>query len=323
MREAGYIEISIASLQGLLELNLFAPKDILNQYPLSSHASYDSIMQQLQDFWDAEVLRTGEEGAEGWYRYVEKGNEGPVPERIRRGGTEGGDTDIDRDDPFGWWIQKETDTTERRGTWPARVVDETEEGDPFNVVLSTDIIRWMFCLSNESVRRLLVARMLEFCGLPGCFVAHGQKSEGETDSYLDTFLCGYEMGSGHWFWPQRDGKPMKLMTCEGMEPERQRDILSDPLGFKLNSGYPITPNMLFERQGGEWAYPLIEVPISDRLTADIHMARRVLKMIADGAVVDPWYNERLLLFYWALEWRVDPAKWAYHCIVCCGSANSF
>jgi len=316
MREAGYIELSIASLQGLLELNLFAPKNVLSQYPLSSHVSYDSIMEQLRDFWDAEVLRAGEEGAEGWCRYAERGNEGPVPGGVcRKGaGEDGMDTDrdgmdIDSDDPFGWWVQKETDTTERRGAWPARVVDEAEEDDPFNVVLSTDIMRWMFCLSNENVRRLLVSRMLEFCGLPGCFVAQEQKSEGETDSHLDTFLCGYEIGSGCWFWPQRDEGRSKLITWEGMEPERQGDMMDEPFGFKLNGGYPMTADMLFGRQNGEWAYSLREVPNSgDRLTADIHMARRVLKMLVDGPVVDIRYSEKLALFYWALEWRTAPVK---------------
>ncbi|KAF8425864.1 NRDE-2, necessary for RNA interference-domain-containing protein [Tirmania nivea] len=307
MREAGYIELSIASLQGLLELNLFAPKNILSQYPLSSQESFDSIMMQLRDFWDAEVLRAGEEGAEGWCRYVERDNEGLVPEGVRREGAEEDDMDIDRDDPFGWWIQKETVTTERRGAWPARVVDEGD--DPFNVVLSTDIMRWMFCLSNENVRRSLVNHMLEFCGLPGCFIVQEQKAEGETDSHLDTFLCGYEIGYGHWFWPQQDEKPSKLITWEGMEPERRADILNEPFGFKLNSGYPMTADMLFGRQNGEWAYFLGEVPNSgDRLTADLHMARRVLKMLVDGPAVDTQYSEKLALFYWALEWRTDPVK---------------
>ena len=309
MREAGYIELSIASLQGLLELNLFAPKNVLSQYPLSSHASYDSIMEQLRDFWDAEVLRAGEEGAEGWCRYVEKDNEGPVPEGVHRGGSGDDDMDTDRDDPFGWWIQKETDTTERRGEWPARVIDGIEEDDPFSVALSTDIMRWMFCFSNENVRRSLVNRMLEFCGLPGCFVAQEQRAEGETDPYLDTFLCSHEIGSGRWFWPRRDGRPSQLITWEGMEPERQGDIMNEPFGFKLNSGYPMTADMLFGRQNGEWAYPLSEVPNSgDRLTAGIHMARRVLKMLVSGPVVDTRYGEKLALFYWALEWRTDPVE---------------
>ncbi|KAF8439532.1 NRDE-2, necessary for RNA interference-domain-containing protein [Terfezia claveryi] len=308
-REAGYIELSIASLQGLLELNLFAPKNVLSQYPLSSHAAYDSTMEQLRDFWDAEVLRAGEEGAEGWYRYVERGNEGPVPERVRKEGAEEDDMEIDRDDPFGWWIQKETNATERRGAWPARVVDEAEEDDPFNVVLSTDIMRWMFCLSNENVRRLLVTRMLEFCGLPGCFLAQEQESEKETDSHLDTFLCGYGLGSGRWFWPQRDEKPGKLITWEGMEPERQGDIMDELFGFKLNNGYPITTDMLFGRQNGEWAYFLREISNSgDPLTANIHIARRVLKMLIDGPVMDYRYSEKLALFYWALEWWTDPVK---------------
>lgn len=308
MRDAGYTELSIASLQGLLELNLFAPKNILSQYPLGSHSSYDSIMEQLRDFWDAEVLRAGEEGAEGWCRYAEKGNEGPVPEGIHRVAAEEDDMDIDRHDPFGWWIQKETDTTEKRGTWPARVVDEAEEDDPFNVVLSTDIIQWMFCFSNENVRRSLVSRMLEFCGLPGCFMAQEQKAGGEMDTHLDTFLCGYEMGSGCWFWPQRGERPSKLITWEGMEPERQGDIMNEPFGFKINSGHPITTDMLFGRQDGGWAY-LREIPNSgNRPTADIHMARRVLKMLVDGPIVDTRYSEKLALFYWALEWWTDPVK---------------
>lgn len=309
MREAGYVEISIAALQGLSELNLFAPKSVLKQYPLTSHVSYDSIISEFCEFWDAEVLRAGEDGAQGWSQYVEKGNEGPIPEGARKENGEGDDLDIDRDDPFGWWTQQEIKAIKRRGAWPARIVDEAEEDDPFNVILSNDIMRWMFCISHDVSRKSLIDYVLRFCGLPGCFASLGQDGEEKTQAQFDPFLCGHEMDSGHWFWPRREVKEKLLITWEGMEPDRTGNLKDESFGFKLNGGYPITVDMLFGRQDGGWVYPMAEVPYSKKLpTTDCLMAVRVLKMVMDSVVLESRDHEKLAIFYWALEWRIDPAK---------------
>ena len=311
MREAGYSETSIASLQALLELDLFSPREIVNQLPLSSHDSYDSILDQFQEFWDAEVLRVGEEGAEGWYRYVEKGNEGPVPESLYT--TKGGDdvnAELDEDDPFGWWIQKEVGSSARRGCWPARIIDEVEEDDPYNVVLFTDIKRWMFIFSQEDVKGLLINYTLRFCGLPGAFETQKQQDRrANISTKLDTFLMGNEMLSGTWFWPEPDEAKERLITWEGMEPERPGGLMNDAFKFHLSEGYPFTVDMLFGRRDGEWVYPMQEVlGVVNGAAADVHMARRVTRTLIDRNSLPPHEIEKLALFYWALEWRVDPPR---------------
>lgn len=302
MREAGYIENSIAALQGLLELNLFAPGEILKQYPLSSHESFEIILDQLRDFWESEVLRAGEEDAEGWYRYVEKGKDGPVPEGSQMRDAQDDPTEIDQDDPFGWWIQKEIESNELRENWPARVVDENED-DPFNVVLFNDISRWMFCFGHEASRRSLIDYMLHFCGLPRWLGSREQLHES-----FDTFLCCYKLAHQNWFWVGGKAGHPHPQLWEGMEPEKKGSLI-DPFGFRLDEGYPVTQDMLFGRQNGEWVYPIVYSPASyTGRTADIRMARTVLRMIIDGISINPRDGESLVIFYWALEWRIDPLK---------------
>lgn len=299
MREAGYIENSIAALQGLLELNLFAPREISKHYPPSSHESFDITLDQFRDFWESEVLRAGEEDAEGWYRYVEKGKDGPVPENVQEKDAPEDAVEIDQDDPFGWWVQKEIESNELRGSWPARVVDENED-DPFNVVLFNDISRWMFCFGHEASRKSLIDYMLQFCGLPRWLGSREQPSES-----LDAFMCCYKLAHQNWFWV---GVKERLITWEGMEPEKQGSLI-DPFGFRLTGGYPVTLDMLFGRQNGEWVYPMMDSPASCKgRTADIRMARSVLRMVIDGTSINHRDSESLAIFYWALEWRIDPLK---------------
>ncbi|KAF8468860.1 NRDE-2, necessary for RNA interference-domain-containing protein [Kalaharituber pfeilii] len=305
LREAGYIEIAIASLQGILELNLFAPKSILSQYS-NTHSSYENIMGQLETFWDSECLRAGEEGAEGWCRYVGKGNVGEAPEPAYAKTAEVGD--FDSSDPFGWWAQKETESHERNGVWPARTTDEVEEDDPFKVILFSDIQRWMFIFRHETTKRLLLDYMLRFCKLPAWFDIFNATDQSIIYPLRDVFLSNVEHDSGDWFWPKEDGKA-KSITWEGMEPEREGRIANDALRFEINDGYPITMDMLFGRRNGEWAFPMREVPnLLRQFPAEIQIAHRVLNMVAIGTVMGTKDSEKAAILHWALDWRIDPSK---------------
>lgn len=59
-RQAGYDERAVAIVHSLLEANFNVPNAIKHDTPRETFLNF------FQAFWDAEVPRVGEEGAEGW-----------------------------------------------------------------------------------------------------------------------------------------------------------------------------------------------------------------------------------------------------------------
>jgi hypothetical protein len=148
MREAGFIEHAVSVWQGLLELNFFNP------------SFDDGYMDGLQEFWDSEVARIGEDGAEGWCNYVKKGEFEPIPDAT----TDPSVDQIHRSHLFEHWMKAESMRT-RTSLQPARTGDDVAEDDPYRVALFADISPLMFSFPRHSTDYLLNA-FFTFCGLP-------------------------------------------------------------------------------------------------------------------------------------------------------------
>jgi hypothetical protein len=175
--ESGHVDHAVAAWQAMLELHFARPR--LNQDDRAS------AMPSLAEFWDSEVARIGETGAMGWRRFVESTEadlDVPTP-RLSS-------TELVRDtrDVYKAWA-----TTEQKraleARMPARVADETDDADPYRVVLLSDIepgIIYLPASISHSLRSQLVDAFLLFCRMPPAFVS-GKVIESALD---DPFIYG-------------------------------------------------------------------------------------------------------------------------------------
>ena len=162
MRESGYVELSIATWQSLLEVNLFAPKE-----PLSD----TDAIRRFKDFWDSEVPRIGEVGALGWGHFVENDDNSGVPDVV----VDQCEDFLDDGEIFTTWASAER--MKSRGLLPARTMDEVVEDDPFRVILFSDVEDFIIRLpSQANLHRHLLNAFLLFCRLPPMNAVNGEAS---------------------------------------------------------------------------------------------------------------------------------------------------
>lgn len=297
MREAGYVGNAIGAFQSMLELNFFRP---LHLTPPVTMGQHDKLLGELEEFWDSEVLRAGEVGAKGWASYASSGGNGDVPDAQ---GENVPPEQLDSSDLFGSWMDAEE---ERMGLsmMPSRTIDEVEDGDPFRVVLFSDLKNFMFCFSSPLVRRKVADSFLVFLGLTPVYhvepIASGLPES--TDMFLRNDLATMqESYLDEWFWPKSPPNPtdIKMITSlEGlsMEPERKRGLDDGgPFEFGLKN-FPIGPDSLFRGESKSWAKRVKR--------ADVGFVGRALKMLVDGAG-----EERLAVYYLAWVWENQPEKY--------------
>lgn len=299
MREAGYVENAIAALQCMLELNFFCPPHLV---PPTSPSQHEKLLEELEEFWDSEVLRIGEIGAKGWASYVSLGGNGDVPEPQKENLTS---EPLDPRDPFGSWIDAEEERL-RSSMMPARTVDEVEEDDPYRVVLFSDIKAFMFYFSSGRVRRKVADSFLVFSGLTPVYhlepISSGLPES--TDTFLRNDLAAMQDSYlDEWFWPRGSSEPadVKMIAyLEGlsMEPERKGGLgKDDPFEFGLKN-FPVGPDSLFSNESWSWVKRVKK--------ADVGFVGRTLKMLVDGT-----REERLAVYYLAWVWQNQPDKCVY------------
>lgn len=159
MRESGFREHAIAIWQANLEYAYFDPSRF-KHLELTANASLDQEkISAFEGFWESEVPRFGEEGAEGWYSYLlqEKGPPEAKKESLDQQAADG--------DAFSAWISLEV-ASSRSYHLPARTLDETPENDPFRVILFSDIKPYLIQASYPNSHTSLLNAFLIFCGLP-------------------------------------------------------------------------------------------------------------------------------------------------------------
>ena len=76
LRQAGHMEKAVSLFQALLEYNLFCPGSLSTERRLDFFTAY----------WESDVPRVGEEGAQGWAEWVANQGRGPayVPNTSKR-----------------------------------------------------------------------------------------------------------------------------------------------------------------------------------------------------------------------------------------------
>ncbi|KAK3082224.1 hypothetical protein LTS18_010641 [Coniosporium uncinatum] len=157
MRDAGYHEHAIAMWQATLEYIILRPKEVDSSAALGA----------FEEFWESEVPRIGEGGAQGWARFHTHGGEAPKPDAPELS------PHIDQEDCFGLFLQTEL-AFQRQYAMPGRTADEAGQDDPYHVVLFSDIVNYLQVLPVDLPATILLEAFLRFCGLPP-LPAHGNE----------------------------------------------------------------------------------------------------------------------------------------------------
>ncbi|KAI9164381.1 hypothetical protein H9P43_008220 [Blastocladiella emersonii ATCC 22665] len=146
--EAGFTERAVALVQAQAEATYFAPN--------SAPARWDRLLDQLADFWDAELPRVGDPGAKGWARAEWQQaplvvTEIPLPPNSSH----------EMSDPLVQWLADEADQASRDGV-PLRSTDPVFDLD--GVVLFGDVAPYLINVQTAAGRRLLLIAILNTLG---------------------------------------------------------------------------------------------------------------------------------------------------------------
>lgn len=296
MRDSGYWETAIATLQCIMELNFFRPSHV--KLP-NSPSEQSNILSQLEVFWDSEVPRVGETNSRGWMSFVQNGEVGDAPDPLQDPPKA---DPLDSEDLFHSWLTAEKSWTERPHL-PARTTDEVEEDDPYRVVLFSDIKTSMFCLSCPESMDSLLDTFLIVNELPPLRL-HSSNSSLMKDTFLrQNVSSASDSELKDWLWPKKDRKWVSRdVEYEGMEPERKSHG-EDPFRFKMKN-FPLGRESWFDREG-KWFSSHHDFRMEK--SEMIHLVRRTLK-----CVVEKTSNEALAVYYLAWEWANAPEGYSTH-----------
>jgi hypothetical protein len=150
VREAGFTEMAVGLWQAALEFTLFCPSSLQS-------ASEDSKISAFREFWESEVARIGEPGANGWRAEADTFPPSSTPFPVK--------TKFGLRKLFESWSQVEKDRC-KFAHLPARTLDEVEDDDPYRVVLFSDIQDFVQLMAKWTSVEILVLGFLCFCGLP-------------------------------------------------------------------------------------------------------------------------------------------------------------
>ena len=247
MRESGFAEHATAAWQALIEFVFFKPIVLQASDCDKDGPSHEAAASMFEVFWDSEVPRIGEEGAEGWASFYEKRGKPPQPR------TEAADHLHDSKDHWKSWL-----ASERRHILlsrnPARTVDDIKENDPYRVVLFSDIRPFLIDPPSNAGQRLVLDAFIAFCYLPS-FVAEGSDSRSRVwrrDCFLHNDALRLngklqELWKLHSPLPRQHGSSEKQRSI-GRDDVQLRSASPNPFQFPVVD-YQVSSDSLF---AGKW-----------------------------------------------------------------------
>lgn len=173
LQDCGYRELAVASWQALLELTFFRP--------LSTDES-QVIPESFNDFWECEVPRIGEVGAQGWKHFVQSSGSDDPPEPATQRPAEFASSR----DAYKAWGNMEQASAEA-AKLPARSMDDGTEEDPYRIVTYADVEPLLFFIPPslvEDISTLLIDCFMLFCGLPPVFRTDRQAEAAYADQFV-------------------------------------------------------------------------------------------------------------------------------------------
>ncbi|EAU36646.1 conserved hypothetical protein [Aspergillus terreus NIH2624] len=271
IREAGFVELAIGLWQAVLELTFFRPESLDER----------STVASFLEFWDSEVARIGEAGAQGWTSNENTLHDPQTPPPLPR---------LKPKSLFASWVGCERDRIVR-SRLPARSLDEEE--DPYRVVISSDLEETLSLVWSADAAHVLVDSFLYFCHLPPVITAVNKNTTGHWAG--DSFIQNDLMSSPHYTleeWLSRSST-----SIEGSE--------STPLSFP-GQHFIHTLGTLFAEKG-TWFYSFeawAKAARDNQSDVDTDWVRRVLRSLVEAMP----QNDDLAEYTLALEFACNPKE---------------
>jgi len=288
MREAGFTEHAVTIWQALFEFHYFKPEGYRT---LPGGPSEDTALEAFsafENFWESEVPRVGEAGAQGWARFISVAGEPPSP-KVDFCGDPGSISNVYGSLAFS--EHKQTLQARR----PGRAIDDVVEDDPYRVILFSDVRDFLYvCPDFERNQMLLVESFLAFCHLPP--LHHAGSGAYAGSMYRDPFLRNDMLSLS------RDTiKPWKVEAAGNTE--RPPDGTSSPFHTPV-ADYIVDTDTLFSATGSWFSVFdtwLLEYA-QDQGPVPIDWIRRTLKALVDAGIG----GDALPEYFLALELRLSP-----------------
>ncbi|BEI89274.1 uncharacterized protein CcaverHIS019_0206360 [Cutaneotrichosporon cavernicola] len=293
LKAAGYGERALAVMQAAMEVTFFKPAYLRPPIPpFDRERWFSGILMEFEDFWDSEVPRIGEHGAQGWRSTHEsEAVVEPPPIRPRN-------LDTGKDgDPYAQWYRAER-RAEQALNLPGRARDLDPPGDdPFHMIMFEDVAPFLFPVQTPLVRLQLIYAFLTFLGLPFTPPEAPTSSPSASDPHLRWPLASNETMRAA-FWPPRPTmKRIVWQTVGGtpMEAEQPRTLRS-PFGCPAKS-WMSERGTLFASD--RW---FRDVTAADLLHVDVDFTRNVLALMRP-LVPDPSFVLSTFAFETALSYK--------------------
>ncbi|PYH35127.1 uncharacterized protein BO87DRAFT_357317 [Aspergillus neoniger CBS 115656] len=151
IREAGFTEHAAALWQGLLELTFYRPGS------LDGSKGPEEVIPAFLEYWESEVSRIGEVGAKGWK------NEGNVLRNANS--SEKFQFQLNPKAVFASWAPSERERIVN-ARLPARSIDDSEEDDPYRVIIAPDLEEILSLAWQPTLVGVLIDSFFYFSHLP-------------------------------------------------------------------------------------------------------------------------------------------------------------
>ena len=292
MQEAGFTERALASWQTLLEIQFFKPEKYRTLRNDRSERSSEELVLAFEEYWESEVPRIGDDGAQGW-AVSTTGTEEPPPLRT--------DSVIHIDyssDTYGSLASLERRQAQQTRQ-PARTIDEVTEDDPFRVVLFSDISYIIHTLPfTEQGSNFPVEAFLAFCHLPPMYDAdHESIARSFNRDPFSQNNALYLTRTSVAAWNLNPvNEVAEIPDASKLAPN---GVFATPI-----ADYVVTTETLFAAKGS-WFSPIDDwIPgyAHDQGPVPTNWIRRALKSLVDTGVG----SDALAEYYLALELRLSP-----------------
>ncbi|KAK3375355.1 NRDE-2, necessary for RNA interference-domain-containing protein [Podospora didyma] len=276
LHDTGRSELAVSAWQATLELTFSRPPE---------DEDFETSMSSFSDFWQSEVPRMGEIGANGWRHFVDATGIEDPPE-AKMGSSR---DDPQTRDPFKAWASIEQQET-AKSRMPARTLDEESEDDPFRVVMFSDLkdlLPWFPLPIIDEARLQLLDAFLVFCRLPTA----GLSNSPEYSDLNDTFVAGPGQAFEITFRADFVGeKPFEI--SKKMPEFRQQG------GIMALSQEVLFPASTWFRYLDKWT----SIFLTNTPQVDASWALRTLQFLVRTCGI-----EEIAEYYLAMEWLNEPS----------------
>jgi hypothetical protein len=172
----------------------------------------ERLLESLEEFWESEVPRIGENGSSGWSQWRKDAAPGEMSEQlpVQSESSAAGD-------PFIRWYEDEkaADRSIRPDKASSLAMAEDDD-DPFKIVLFDDIRPFLFVIRDPEVKLQFVYAVLNYLGLPFGVPDLGTNTAFSRDPHLQWALASNPKARSA-LWPERPAPRQRLDWSETQE----------------------------------------------------------------------------------------------------------